>query len=208
MIEQSIDRLIQAVDNLRIATENLAQELRATRNQPEPAAAAPLISALPVSSRPSSTVVLEELSRVPFPDHWLEELARQRYRGVEDGPPEVPQYVRDICTDRLSGKAPGPIARAEIAYRAGFWAKVSLTTHTEHRPREATKGLRNNHWVVLRSTFGAPFRTTSRREIDLICQSNHKDFVCEAFDSLTEVEVFCLGALENVPPLQTCSGRS
>ena len=203
------DRLIESVDQLRVATEALIQELRAFRTREAPPAPGYPADHSRRATGSADTIVLEELARVPFPDHFSAEVLRQTYRTAEEGPPEVPQPVYDICSDRLSGKAPGPVSRATQAFRAGFWAKVAIQTHTPYHPPQVISGLRANHWIVLRSAFGEPFRTTSKREADRIARSleDAENLLIESFNSITELEVFCFGALTNVPPLRSCSVR-
>ena len=110
--------------------------------------------------------------------------------------------------DRLSNKPPGVENRAKSAYCAGYWAKQAIDTHTPYRPRVLPKGLKNHHWIVLRSTFGEPFRTHSKKDVALICDVSHPDFLCEPFESVAEVEAFCLGALRNIPCSRTCSSAN
>ena len=185
----SIDRLIAAIDRLTIATDRLTSQLQG-RNPTPVAATAP------------GTVV--EGARTPFPTEFQSFCALYRFRGVEDGPGRLPQYVYTYTREKLSNKEPGPDKRAEHAFQSGFWAAAAIDTHTPYNPAVGPSGLRQNHWVVLRSAHPGPFRTTSKRDFLSLAGAIDQNTVYGVFDSLTEAEIFCLAAQTPVPPLKTC----
>ena len=187
MSDESIRQLTQAVRDLTIATQTLTRELR--RQQPSSAPA------------PAGARVIE-LTRVPFPTEFPEVVLRNRWRDIEDISANVPDYCIRACRDRLSAKAPGPEARASAAYRSGVWAKVAIDTCTPYN-QDPAQGLRNNHWVVLSHAGGEPFRTTSRTDFEALCRPAEETTIWAAFDSITEAEVFCLGAEHHLPSLKT-----
>ena len=200
MSDAVLERLILAVENLTIATDRLSG-LLAQQSPPVPASE-------PASSTHSAgVIVLEELSRVPFPQHFSSEVLRVRYRDISEGPGPIPSFVTDFCKERLSGKAPGIQERTRAAYHAGFWARVAIDTVTPYQPREIHSKLVKRHWIVLRSSFPDPFRTQSKKDVQNIVSLADPNLVCEAFESLAEVEVFCLAARSNIPVLQSCSSN-
>ena len=203
MSDSSILLLTQAVEKLTIATERLSNLIESQDRAP---GGASLESTEPPA--PRAVFVLEELSRVPFPDRFQEEGIRQRHRGVEDGPPEVPEHLLVTGRGRLSNKSPGVDIRVTEAYRSGFWAKCAIETQTPYKPRSLRKGTKKNHWVVLRSSWAEPFRTTSLADLQQICSLGDKDLIAEPFESLIEAEVFCFGALIEVPSLSSCASQN
>ena len=144
-----------------------------------------------------------ELARTPFPQQFVQQTALQRFRGLEDGPGELPHFAVRFAHERLSNKAPGAEERARIAFKAGFWARIAIDTNTSYSQVQA-QGFRNNHWIVLRSGDSLPFRTTTRRDFEGLADLSDPLLVFAVFDSLAEAEVFCLGASSEVPALKTC----
>jgi len=190
MSEASIRALTAAVERLTIATDRLADQLQTRIFEVPP-------------PPPRSPGVIVESARVPFPEHFVSQIALLRFRGPEEGPGVVPAFVIDFCKEKLSSKPPGPEERACVAYRAGFWASVSISTNTAYNQIQVP-GLRVNHWVVLRSCDSLPFRTTTRRDFDNLVDPADRLLVFAVLDSLAEVEAFCLGASVEIPPLKRC----
>lgn len=190
MSEASIRALTAAVERLTIATDRLADQLQTRIFEVPPAP-------------PRNPGVIVEAARVPFPEHFVNQIALLRFRGPEEGPGVVPAFVIDSCKEKLSSKPPGPEERACVAYRAGFWASVSISTNTAYNQVQVP-GLRVNHWVVLRSCDSLPFRTTTRRDFDNLVDPADRLLVFAVLDSLAEVEAFCLGASVEIPPLKRC----
>lgn len=190
MSEASIRALTVAVERLTIATDRLANQLQTQ------------ISDLP-PPQPRNPGVVVESARVPFPEHFVTQIALLRFRGPEEGPGVVPDFVIESCKEKLSSKSPGPEERACAAYRAGFWASVAISTNTKYNQVQVS-GLRVNHWVVLRGCDSLPFRTTTRRDFDALVDPADRLLVFAVLDSLAEVEAFCLGASVGIPPLKRC----
>ena len=202
MSDEAIERLIASVDRLTIATGDLASAFSAQPSRPTSEAA-------PNQSQAGAfALVIEELAKTPFPEHFSTEVARTRYLGPEDGPGSVPGFVFRFVEGRLSKKSPEVAERAKSAYTAGFWSSVALSTHTEYTPREATVGLNKKHWVVLRSEHPNPFRTVTKRDFQRIAPLADQHLICEVFETLAEVEVYCLAAGVPIPALLSCSNRN
>ncbi|CAL1147639.1 unnamed protein product [Cladocopium goreaui] len=117
---------------------------------------------------------------------------------LRGGPGPLPGCCRQAAADRLSRKPPGADIRAEIAFAAGFWSNIAIETSTPYQPRALLQGTKKQHWIVLRSTFGEPFRTCTWREVQRICDTDHPE-------TLTEVEIFCFGASSPIPCLRSCT---
>ena len=193
MSDEAIERLIASVDRLTIATSDLASAFSAQPSRPTPEAA-------PDQPRADTfALVIEELARTPFPEHFSSETARTRYLGPEDGPGSVPGFLFKFVEGGLSKKSP------EVAERV---KSVALSTHTEYTPREAPVGLNKKHWIVLRSEHPNPFRTVTRRDFQRIAPLADQHLICEVFETLAEVEVYCLAAGVPIPALLSCSNRN
>ena len=194
MSEQTLAVLTSAIERLTISTDRLAEEIRQLR--------ASTASSSSQEAAVASTVV--EWSRVPFPAEFTSHCALLAHIPAEDGPPEVPEFALLSCVEKLAAnKAPGPAERAKAAYRAGFWASIALRTSTSYNQVQA-QGLKNNHWVVLHCSNREPFRATTRRDFEKLISLTDPALVFAVFDSITELEVFCLGASSIVPPVQKC----
>ena len=201
MSDEAIERLIASVDRLTLATSDLASAFAAQTSQPT--------SEAPNQPQPDTlALVIEELPRTPFPEHFSSETARTRFLGPEDGPGPVPGFVFKFVEGRLSKKSPEVADRVKSAYSAGFWSSVALSTHTSYTPREAPVGLNKKHWIVLRSEHPNPFRTVTRRDFQRIAPLADQHLVCEVFETLAEVEVYCLAAGVPIPALLSCSNRN
>ena len=206
MSEHSVAQLTLAIERLTIATNNLSEQLRTVSLGRETTAERSESASDPVPSLPRHPwTTVEELFRVPFPDSFEQHLQASRFSGSEGGPGPLPGCWRQAATERLSRKLPGAAIRAEIAFAAGFWSNIAIETSTPYQPRTILQGTKKQHWIVLRSTFGEPFRTCTWREVQRICDTDHPDFVCEPFETLTEVEIFCFGASSPIPCLRSCT---
>ena len=102
-----------------------------------------------------------------------------------------------------SAKPPGAEERACVADEAGFWASVAIQTNTAYNQNQV-RGLRVNHWLVLRSCDSLPFRTTSCKDFDTVVDLTDRLLVFAVLESLAEVGAFGLGASSEVPPLKRC----
>ena len=194
MIDQNLVALTSAIERLTISTDRLAEEIRHLRiNAPSGSAQEVVV-----------TLAVVEGSRVPFRLEFTNHCALLAHIPAEDGLPEVPEFALLSCVEKLSGsKAPGPAERAKTAYRAGFWASVAIRTSTAYNQVQA-QGLKNNRWVVLQCSNHDPFRVTTRRDFEKLISLTDPQLVFAVFDSIAELEVFCLGASAVVPPLQRC----
>lgn len=213
MSDQDIHRLIGAIERLTLSTDNLAQAIQDSQPESTPAAASSvpaLESTAPGTSVRDNTLVIriEELSRLPFPAQFSDFCLYSRFQNLEEGPGPVPDFVWDFCRARLTAKPPGINLRVESAFRAGFWSKVAIETDTIYEAREPLEFTTKRHWVVLRSSFEDSFRTTTWRDVGRICDPDDSLLIVEAFESFTEVEVFCLGASRPIPSLRSCSRLS
>ena len=125
-------------------------------------------------------------------------------RSGEPFCPDLPEAAKSIAVRKLSGASIGAIPRAERAFRAGFRAKESITDRKEYRSLSPLLDLSVVHHIVLRSNRDSPFRVTSRADLSkLVVFDQHT--IVESFPSLTEVQLFCLGADCAVPDVVKCS---
>lgn len=114
---------------------------------------------------------------------------------------ELPEAVIHLAKSRLSSKEPGAVSRTRRAFEAGNRASKSLASGDVYQALEPLIGHADCQWVVLRCGDKPPFRTQTRSDFRLLTQGC-KNLVAEAFPSLCEVQVFCLGAQCDVPELQ------
>ena len=205
MSERAIQQLTEAVDRLVISTDRLASKIDSLLGRVGPTDTE-TADRVPSSAGASSSVVqvqgvVKELHRTPFPDQFVQYCALQRFRDIEEGPGRAPDYCFAKARELLSEKDPGCEARVRNAYWCGFWAFVAIETSTSFKEKTNLSGLRNNHWVVLRSDRPSAFRTTTLRDLKALCSFESEDLVVGSFDSITEVEIFCLAARQAVPAL-------
>ena len=199
MSDQAIRALTEAVAKLSLTTERLAERVDLLLASSPPAAS---FQSSPTPEYPQGTI--RELSRNPFPAAFLDYCRSVSLRGPEDGPPDTPECCLALAKERLSGKEPGYQKRADFAFDSGFWARVALDTETEYKTCTLLQGLKSHHWVVLRSTHSCPFRKTSRGDACRLCNFRDPNLILATFDSLAEVEIFCLAAQVAIPILKTC----
>lgn len=123
----------------------------------------------------------------------------------EDLEPDLvaPYHLQQLGLSKLSNKPPGAKARVQSAFAAGVRAGRRIYQDCPYTPREPVEG-KNHHWVVLRATNRDSFRTTSYRDLVGLVRLTDQLLICEAFESLTEVEIFCRGAQRPIPPLLKC----
>ena len=169
MSDQVVERLTFAVEQLTIATDQLRETICAERRatvrsileEPTPA----VESLQSDITRDGFQIVIEELSRLPFPDRFQEERIRQEFRGAEEGPPEAPSFLVPWLRTKITNRPPGVEARAEIAYRTGYWSKIAIDCQIPYTPRQLHQYCSPRHWVVLRSSYGEPFRTINKTDL-------------------------------------------
>lgn len=114
---------------------------------------------------------------------------------------ELPEAVLHLVKSRLSAKEPGAEFRARRAFEAGIRAAKSLASGEKYVSEDPLVGHADCQWVVLRCSDRLPFRTQTKSDFRLLTQGS-KNLVAEAFPSLCEVQVFCIGAQCEVPELQ------
>ena len=182
--------LTSAIRNLSIAANHLSSHVGASSPGP-----APLVD-------PEWEVVEEECS--PYPTLASKLSRDSSCRGVEEGPLPTPAACFDLARRRLTSTSVGVDARVDRAFRAGFWAWAAIETHTPYSAESDLPGLKICHWVVLTSGRNPPaFRVASRRDFAALTAGD-PHVVAEKFASLTEVQIFCLGAKAPVPQLLEC----
>lgn len=125
-------------------------------------------------------------------------------RGVESGPPPLPQFCTDLAVRNLRGVDPGPHLRAERAFKAGYWSQVALETSTPYYWSDPI-GLTLGHWVVLRAgERETPVRFNKKSDFNLfVARIPEHDIVSEGFASITELSIYCVGAGIRLPKLKT-----
>ncbi len=174
-----------------------------------------LVSRVEAQQPPTSTVDLGDWELVgspelPFGFANVEELSRlHSFRGPETGPPDTPSFLLDFACRELKGPSSTCYRRAHRAFRAGFWALVSIETHTPYRSVDPF-GPPDKHWIVLRCQAGTrPVRVGSKTDFHKVVGSTPEDLlVAESFASVAEVAIFCAGAGIRVPPLQQWKGSN
>ncbi len=184
---EDISSLIEAVQALQLRVEHLARALEGQKEKKfvdeweviEEAA-------LPCGATP------QELSSL------------YSFRGVEEGPPSLPNFCLDQAVRNLRGGDPGPKVRAERAFKAGFWSKAAVETCTPYYWADPI-GLTLGHWVVLRAgERQTPVRFNRKSDYNLfIAGIREHDIVSESFASLTELSIYCVGAGIRLPALKT-----
>ena len=117
-------------------------------------------------------------------------------RGVEDGPPELPGFIKGLARTRLTGDQD---TRAKRAFCAGFWAQVAIDTCTNFTHPEPLR-IQSSHWVLLRAVgLTGPKRFTRKSDFQKFDLDSSSVWI--EFASLTEVHIFCAGAGIEVPEL-------
>ena len=122
-------------------------------------------------------------------------------RIAEEGPADLPECLKKKVVDTLFYISGDPELRGHWAFRLGFWAKVALATQTGFECDIPSSGPLVCHWVVLRSPFKVPFRLDNLPDFQRFVGEPNKDIVYQTFQTLCEVEIFCVGASIPVPPL-------
>ena len=123
---------------------------------------------------------------------------------------QVPQFCYDLAKHRLTGASIGSVARTDRAFFCGIEAKEALRLGTLYYQEEGI-GLQVAHWIILRSSeIKGPCRVTSRRELNRLLGSGRPgpSAVWECFPSITELQIFCVGAGIPIPPLVRWRNRA
>ena len=155
MSEAAVRELTAAVERLIIATDRLSNLISNHSVPPSSVSASSAVAVVPAPVEDpvvdsGFVIVLDELSRVPYPEHFQEQLIRNTHVGLENGPSPVPSFVYTKLRNSLSNKPPGTQARADSAFKAGHWARVAIDTETEYqgdcfRPPSETLDLPTQH---------------------------------------------------------------
>ena len=129
--------------------------------------------------------------------------ALQRFQGIEEGFPPLPEECLRIVARMLCCSPEAVVERAKKAYTRGFLAKLSLDTETPFAESSEAEGqVTHHHWVV----FYRKTPTINRRLSSRICKevavTVEADCICQGFDTVSELVVFCAGAGSLVPPLE------
>ena len=126
-------------------------------------------------------------------------------RPAEEGPPELPHQFLQLARAKLLSKVLPAHTRAKRAFDSGFWARVSLDTCTPYEPLERIPALSPCHWIVLRGPGVAePIRACTQREAWAAIHHFDSTVISEEFASLTELQLFCVGARIEIPALWRC----
>ena len=129
-------------------------------------------------------------------------------RGVEDGPPSVPEDVIEAAECQVGSRLPFIRERTTQAFRLGFWAKVAIDTHTNYEDEPlVTVNSELKHWVVLRSPFRVPFRVESFPDLQQFIDLDNTQVIVQSLGARYQLEAFCSGACIPVPPLWRPSKR-
>lgn len=127
----------------------------------------------------------------------------QRYQGIEDGAPPLPEECLRIVARTLTCSPEVVLDRAKKAYSLGFWARISLETNsTFSEAIESESGVSFQHWVVLYRKTPSINRRLSSRACKDIAVTVEPDCICQGFETVSELVVFCAGAGVLVPPLE------
>ena len=184
--EEALEELIRATESLNLAVTGLR------RNATEQEAA----------ERDSDHW---ELVEDAAPVTALEKEVAQRIfsgRGVEDGPPPLPDSLRFLAAgQRLTSRGGGAYNRAWRAWKSGFWARVALDTCTDYK-REEELDIPVAHWIVVTAPgTTSPKRTTRKIDCLKLLKEAGQGQIWDCFPSLTELQIFCAGTQIDVPPL-------
>ena len=129
-------------------------------------------------------------------------------RGVEEGPPAVPEDVVEAAECQVGSRLPFVRERTSQAYRLGFWAKIAIDTHTPYEDEPiVTANAELKHWVVLRSPYRVPFRVESFPDLKQFVDLDNTQVIVQSLGARYRLEAFCSGACIPVPPLWRPSKR-
>ena len=182
MSEQpDLSDLIQALDRLTIAVASNG----AARDQWEVVEGEAAAAAAPTEE--------QRLAAVAFGD----------YESFAELLPPCPAHLYALCR-RLRGSDFSAEFRAERAWEAGFWAKLTLQGRLS-KPRATISlgSLKSTVYVVLRSRrVREPTRVSTASDLFRLVGRLEEDSsaVCHGFPSLAEAEVYCAAAGSALPP--------
>lgn len=125
--------------------------------------------------------------------------------SATDPVPPVPPDILELCRTRLRASTVPLEPRVRRAFEAGHRARVALASGSGYRTSGPVVHLHSTHWIVLRGPWlESPVRVASKRQATQAAGGTSQDSIIEEFPSLTELQVFCLGASIEVPPLKEC----
>ena len=177
--------LTAAVRQLTVATQSLTAALQSSGTP---------------GSCDSEFVILIISDSYKIPE--LEEVsALLASRTAEEGPPELPDCLKERAEERLFYISGDPSSRALLAFRLGFWAKFALDTNVPFECDTTASGSVISHWVVLKSAYKVPFRLDNFPDFKRFVPEPNSEIVYQTFQTICEVEIFCAGAKLPVPPL-------
>ena len=129
---------------------------------------------------------------------------------VEDGPGPLPALLRDQA-DSISRDQKDGLNRADLAFSAGFWARVGVEVFSSQSIAENLT-FPSRHFIVLRACgLGGfvRFETEEHFQCFLGQTANRGGLIACGFQTLTELEIFCQGSKIAVPAkFEPCSSRS
>ena len=135
-------------------------------------------------------------------NQWTDLHHRLRFCGVETGPSELPDYLLDLTYYEIPKPYSERILLADRAFFAGYYAKCAFDTETPYKQSVKPAEFVPQHWIILyRKDRHLSRRVTSQLCLDRALEVE-KDAVWEAFETRTELFIFCAGALSLVPRLQ------
>eukprot|EP00438_Fugacium_kawagutii_P030499 Skav212495 [mRNA] locus=scaffold2060:26812:27402:- [translate_table: standard] len=128
------------------------------------------------------------------------------------GPPRIPAALLDFART-LSDAFPGRVARAETAFRLGFFAQRAVVTGGSF-DSEPPRGPVFSQWIVLRCKARSnAVRLTKKADLlrlldpPFVSESPADLPVYQGFASITELRIFCAGAGIAEPPLLRWTGH-
>ena len=189
-----VEQLTTAISQLSLVVQHLSQPASSSGLEPAVSCAAPPSSEEWEVVDPPAPVTSGRVFPRRSPPARSEELIC----------PELPEGAKSIALRKLSGASIGAVPRTERAFQAGFRAKRCITDKKEYHSLSPLIDISVVHHVVLRSSRESPFRVTSRADLSKLIVFDQYTIV-ESFPSLTEVQLFCLGADCAVPDFVKCS---
>lgn len=125
------------------------------------------------------------------------------YRGLEDGPGPVPDWVKDqadfVDWDRRTAEQ-----RISLAFSAGFWARIALETFTDNLHPLVISEPPTNFIVLRAAGLGGYVRFGSSKDYDAFkARVPDTELIAQAFATEAELSIFCYSARIAAPALYT-----
>eukprot|EP00435_Cladocopium_sp_Y103_P001899 s4694_g1.t1 len=129
-------------------------------------------------------------------------LAIHRRRGIQNGPPDLPDECLRIASRAMIFSSGVILDRARDAFNSGFEAKVALVTGNPFLKDPLASSDKHRHWVCLyRRTPDYNKRLSTKKCLD-IALAIEEDVVWQGFEFVAELVIFCAGAGLSVPRLE------